>query len=191
MTTGVPDFTARLEKAVGTGALVLLSVLAAPPMAFGLGRPGPPSSEDAKAEVRRAEAARIDAILRNDAAALERLLADALVTTLDAGDVKSKAEELDANRAGARNVESWEASDVAIRVYGDAAVVTGRTAVEDSFRGEGRRRFTFRFTHVWARLGGRWQLVARHISGRNPPRSQAGARGDDAATARRRREPRD
>lgn len=151
--------------------LVLLWALVVPSLAVGRGSSEPLPSEGPKAEVSRAEAARVDAILRNDTAALERLLADSLVTTLDGGDVKTKADELAANRAGGRKVESWVASDVAIRLYGDTAVVTGRAEVEDSFRGEGRRRFTFRFTHVWARLDGRWQLVARHLSGRNPPRS--------------------
>jgi hypothetical protein len=126
----------------------------------------------AEEEVRRAENARREAILSNDTAALNQLLADSLVTTLDSGEVKTKADEVAFDRAGNRKIESWDASDVAIRMYGDTAVVTGRAAVKDSVRGEGRRDFTFGFTHVWVKLDGRWQLVARHISGRSVPRAR-------------------
>lgn len=165
-------------------AVVLLTAIAIPSLALGQGAiPKPRHSERVKQEVKRAEAARIDAILRNDSAALERLLADSLVTTLDAGDVKTKADELAVNRASDRKLESWEASDVTVRLYGDTAVVTGRAAVKDSLRGEGERSFTFRFTHVWAKIGGRWQLVGRHISGRTPPRSPRRARSDSAGPA--------
>jgi len=132
----------------------------------------PGQANRAEEEVRRAESVRRHAILNNDTAALDRLLADSLLTTLDSGEVKTKADEVAINRAGSRKIESWEASDVSIRMYGDTAVVTGRAAVRDSLQGEGAREFTFRFTHVWVKLDGRLQLVARHISGRSVPRSR-------------------
>lgn len=88
------------------------------------------------------------------------------------------------NRAGDRQVESWEETDVVLRRYGDTAVVTGRAVVKDRLtagsrasrilRNEtGTRDFTFRFTHIWAKLDGRWQLVGRHLSGRSERGSRA------------------
>ena len=69
------------------------------------------------------------------------------------------------NRASDRGIEAWDAADVAVRVYGESAVVTGHAQLRDTLRGE-RRRVGFHFTHVRVRHGGRCMLVARHMSGR-------------------------
>lgn len=59
--------------------------------------------------------------------------------------------------------ERYETSDLRIRVYGDAAVVTGRlqrrrstggTVVDDDWR----------FTKVYVRREGQWRVVAFHAS---------------------------
>lgn len=131
----------------------------------------------AEQQVREAEAARRQAILDNDTAALERLIAGSFVGTLDDGRTTTKADELGVNRPTDRKVESWVSTDVVVRVYGDTAVVTGRAAVKDRLRDEGVRDFAFRFTHIWSRINGQWQLVGRHISGRSVPRSRAAAAG--------------
>ena len=129
----------------------------------------------AEQEVNHAEDARREAILRNDTAALDNMIAASFLGILDDGRVVNRADELAVNRPSDRKVESWDATDVVIRIYGDTALVTGRAAVKDRLRAEGTRAFTFSFTHVWAKLGGRWQLVARHISGRSVPRSRSRA----------------
>lgn len=132
------------------------------------------NSQSVEQEVRALEEQRRQALLRSDSAALDRLIADSYLATLGDGQVVRKAEALAVNRAGARQVESWEETDLVIRVYGDTAVVTGLAAVKDQLtagttasqilRNEtGARDFTFRFTHIWAKLNGRWQLVGRHI----------------------------
>jgi ketosteroid isomerase-like protein len=125
-------------------------------------------------EVRQAEDARRNAILHNDAAALDRLIADSFLSTLDDGRLITKAGEVAANRTSDRKVESWNETDIKIRLYGNTAIVTGLATVKDRFRDEGPREFAFRFTHVWAKLDNRWQLVGRHISGRSVPRSRPG-----------------
>lgn len=130
-------------------------------------------SHAAEQEVKQAEDARRAAILRNDTAALDHMIAASFLGTLDDGRLVKRADELAVNRPSDRKVESWDATDVVIRVYGDTALVTGRAAVKDRLRAEGTRAFTFSFTHVWAMLDGRWQLVARHISGRSVLRSRA------------------
>ena len=53
--------------------------------------------------------------------------------------------------------------DVRVRVYGDAAVATGRIRSEGTFRGQPRGGRT-RFTRVFVRRGGRWQLVANQLT---------------------------
>jgi ketosteroid isomerase-like protein len=117
------------------------------------------------AEVLAAEAARRAAILANDTSALGALVSDSLVVTLADGTRRGRAAEVAQNQASDRGVEAWDASDVAVRVYGDAAVVTGAARLRDTLRGQ-RRQFEFHYTHVWVRQDGRWRLAARHMSGR-------------------------
>jgi ketosteroid isomerase-like protein len=117
------------------------------------------------AEVLAAEAARRAAILANDTSALGALVSDPLVVTLADGTRRGRAAEVAQNQASDRGVEAWDASDVAVRVYGDAAVVTGAARLRDTLRGQ-RRQFEFHYTHVWVRQDGRWRLAARHMSGR-------------------------
>lgn len=146
--------------------------------------PQPIQGSAAEQEVRQVENARREALLRNDIAALDRLIADTYLATLGDGQVVGKAEALAVNRAGQRQVESWEETNVVIRLYGATAVVTGLAAVKDRLtagtrasqilRNEtGARDFTFRFTHIWARLDGRWQLVGRHLGRGSDRRGRA------------------
>lgn len=106
-----------------------------------------------------AEEARRVAIIANDTAALNRLIAETFVGTLNAGDVKSKVDEVSVNARGTRRLSTWRSDSVEVRVFGQAAIVTGRAYVTDELRGN-RRAFSFRFTHVWIYHDGRWQLAA-------------------------------
>ena len=52
-----------------------------------------------------------------------------------------------------------EREDMRITVYGDAAVVIGRDNLKGSYNGVSAAG-SVRFTHVYVRRDGRWQLVA-------------------------------
>jgi Domain of unknown function (DUF4440) len=49
-------------------------------------------------------------------------------------------------------------TEVSVRVFGDSAVVTGRTTVQT--RDDAAATVVLRFTDVFVRHGGRWQVVA-------------------------------
>jgi uncharacterized protein DUF4440 len=49
-------------------------------------------------------------------------------------------------------------AEVSVRVFGESAVVTGRTTVHT--RDDASATFTLRFTDVFVRHGGKWQVVA-------------------------------
>lgn len=96
--------------------------------------------------------------LRADARALDTLLADDLTYVRSSGAVDGKAEYLRALGAtGQYALDSLVPVDLSARVFGDAAVVTGRLIVK--LRAQ-PAPYTIRFTDVWARRRGRWQLVA-------------------------------
>jgi putative tryptophan/tyrosine transport system substrate-binding protein len=121
------------------------------------------STVSAEEEILRVEEQRRQAILHNDAAAMDRLLADEFIRTDYEGRTHDRADELSLYKDNRRQTQSWQASDVKVRVYSDAAVVTERVAAKDVLDGQPRNA-EFRFTHVWAKRDGRWQLVARHGS---------------------------
>ena len=78
------------------------------------------------------------------------------------GDVITRAEVLEMCNAPRTGTETFEVGDLFIRLFGDAAVVTGRTTV--TVRGPNPGTLTLRFTDVFIRREGRWQVVASHAT---------------------------
>lgn len=124
-----------------------------------------PRDTSGVAQVRRMEAARRDALLRNDVAALDTMLAADLtaVYSLYPGRVLSRTEELAGNQGATRRVLSWEPRDETVRVFGNVGLVTAVAEISDSLRGA-KRRLVMQYTHVWVRRHERWQLVHRHTN---------------------------
>jgi hypothetical protein len=74
------------------------------------------------------------------------------------GTVLTRAEVLRMCQAPDATIESLTADDLSVRAFGDAAVVTGRTTATTG--GATRQTVVLRFTDVFIRRGGRWQVVA-------------------------------
>ena len=78
----------------------------------------------------------------------------------DIGDILSaKAELLGAIGAGFVRFREIEPAEARVRLYGDAAVVTGRTRMRISV-GSDEVEVPSRYTHVYARQGGVWRFVS-------------------------------
>jgi ketosteroid isomerase-like protein len=56
-------------------------------------------------------------------------------------------------------LESGQSDDVRIRVYGNTAVMAGRFTAKSKFKGSAIE-VRERYTAVWIKKQGRWQLVA-------------------------------
>ena len=99
-----------------------------------------------------------------DRAAIERIIAPDWTLTGADGRLSTRADVLrDAFETKVHRIAVIEIDDVRVRLFGDAAVVTGRT------RGRGRYQdvpydVSLRFTDVFVRRDGRWQAVASHAS---------------------------
>jgi ketosteroid isomerase-like protein len=76
------------------------------------------------------------------------------------GDIMTKAAALEACKSPRTPGEDLTLDDLSVRLFGDAAVVTGRTTVTS---GAGPA-LTLRFTDVFVRREGRWQVVASHAT---------------------------
>jgi hypothetical protein len=117
---------------------------------------------DAK-ELTRLETVWNNAYVQGDAAALEALCADDLVATMTNMQVLNKAQSLGILKSGRVKFQRYETSELRIRVYDNAAVVTGRlqrTRLTDA----GEANDSWRFTKVYVRHDNKWQVVAWHAS---------------------------
>ena len=140
---------------VGITALTLTAVVA------GAGARSPAASrcESVEQTLRQIERESVDAAMRRDTGYLNRLLADGYVDTTAGGKVRTKGDVLADYRSGRLRVTALAVDDVKVRAYGDAAVVTGRSTIRGRTE-DGDFNGTGRFTRVFARIDGRWQVVA-------------------------------
>jgi ketosteroid isomerase-like protein len=117
------------------------------------------SAEDPSREVQQTEDLRINSLLRNDIPSLDRILSDDLTYAHSTGKVEHKREFLSLLASGRLRYKEFQCSDVQIRVYGNAAVVTGKADIHVEFEGKANH-VLLRYTAVYARTGGSWQMVA-------------------------------
>jgi ketosteroid isomerase-like protein len=102
--------------------------------------------------------------VKGDRPFIEGLLADDWSVTDGAGRVLTKPQVLDETFGSAdRRIEAMAIDDVRVRFVGDVAIVTGRTRAAGRYRGQSGIA-TLRFTDVFTRRDGRWQIVASHGS---------------------------
>ena len=114
-------------------------------------------------ELSRLEKVWNDAYIYGNVQPLEELLADDLVVTMTDMAVLTKTQSIGLLRSGHFKFPRYETSDIRIRVYNDAAVVTGRLQRTRSINGKNVDD-DWRFTKVYVRRAGKWQVVAWHAS---------------------------
>jgi ketosteroid isomerase-like protein len=95
-----------------------------------------------------------------DCAGWGALLADDWTVTHIAGNVITKPEALELCRTGPPIAS--RADELSVRVYGDTAIVTGRTIA--STTGDQPVTVQLRFTDVFVKNQGRWLVVASHAT---------------------------
>jgi ketosteroid isomerase-like protein len=110
-------------------------------------------------EIRALERAFDEAIVRRDVAALDKMTSDDFTLISLNGDLHGKADVLKYFATHASEYEYRESDNLRFRVYGDAAVVTGRTVETVQENGKDNS-YVYRFTRVYIWQKGRWLLVA-------------------------------
>ena len=101
-----------------------------------------------------------------DTASLGRILADDFVAVGPRGFMLSKEQWLSSHDSGSPKYESFGWGEVAARVHGNAAVVTGRQTVKARYEaGQVRReiRDQFRAASVFVEERGRWLMPGVHL----------------------------
>jgi ketosteroid isomerase-like protein len=123
-----------------------------------------PSGRGDEATVRQIETDWADALAKGDAAAIEPILASDYKIVAPGGSMQTRDQSLGDIRSGAYKITEWTTGDdLDVRVFGDAAVVTGSNTEKSTYNGEdtsGR----YRWMDVFVKRNGRWQAVASHVS---------------------------
>lgn len=123
-------------------------------------------SSNVESELLKIERCRCDAICANDVTTLEPMMSDMLTYVHKSGEVENKTEYLK-GLTDLREFGSVEREDLAIRVNGPIAIVTGIQRVLVRRRGEGGafRELTVFATQVWAKSAEGWQMEVYHSTG--------------------------
>jgi ketosteroid isomerase-like protein len=114
-------------------------------------------------ELERLETVWNEAHEHGDADALERLWADDMEVAVPKMPVLTKADALKFARSGRMKFLSYRTSDIRVRVYDNAAVVTGRLQRNRSLNGQ-EMSDDWRFTKTYVREAQQWRVVAFHAS---------------------------
>jgi ketosteroid isomerase-like protein len=89
------------------------------------------------------------------------------------GNVENKAQFVAGIMDAKLTIDPYTVEDFEIRLYGDVALLSGRTLMTGTYDGE---RFTsnYRYIDVYVKRNGAWKIVSVQIT-RYPPAGQAGS----------------
>jgi ketosteroid isomerase-like protein len=99
------------------------------------------------------------ALVKKDAAALGRILADDYAAVASRGVPSDKTGDL-ADLKGPNSITLCVDDSVKVRVYGDTAVVMGRGRRAGTYKGGAFKDRQISYTDVFVRRNGQWQCVA-------------------------------
>ena len=118
------------------------------------------------AEIQQLEAEWRSAQLTGDVPAMDRLLSDDFLGITSAGQVVTKAQQLERMRTRQMVLKELNVEDTKIKLIGSIAIVTSLAAVEGTTEGKAIHG-QFRYTRVYQRLAnGMWKITsfeATHI----------------------------
>jgi ketosteroid isomerase-like protein len=121
------------------------------------------AADDLKKQLATLNRMWMQAYVDRDVAFLEGHVADEYVATFPDGTVIDKKGEIDALASGAFTLTEMHAREMTVRVYGDAAIITGQSTIKATVKGRDERG-EFRFTDVWVRQADRWVAVASQVT---------------------------
>ena len=107
------------------------------------------------------------AMRQGDLAALVASLADDYTLIGRDGKFETKTQRMEWLKGHVKDLATVTPSEIKVRVYGNAAVVTGLVSID----GEGKEpEIRERFMQMWIKRGGKWQMVAGQITTVAPTR---------------------
>ena len=120
---------------------------------------GPTGHETVQDQLKRMEKQRAEALMKGDAGLLDRTTADDYTMITSSGQLRNKARMMGDLKSGEVKFQSADVDDLQVRVYGDAAVVTGQH-IQKAQSGGNDISGQYRFTRVYVKQKGQWKAVA-------------------------------
>jgi ketosteroid isomerase-like protein len=114
-----------------------------------------------------ADRARFEAQVKADVATLEKLLAPELTYVHSSGVLDSKDGYIGAIKSGKTKYKAIVPEEVTARTFGDVTIVNGKAAVDLLSDGKDVH-LLLRYTDVWVKRDGKWQMVSWHSTRLNP-----------------------
>jgi hypothetical protein len=144
--------------------LIVLLALASASFAYGQSNTAAARGNGDEQWIRDLERRLGDAITRMDRTEVSKLLAYDFISTGSNAEVSDKAQTI-ASLTPYPDVKiSFAIDDINVRLYqGTTAVVTGRDTLKLETK-EKSTTITFRFTRVYIKRDGRWQVVAQQVT---------------------------
>jgi uncharacterized protein (TIGR02246 family) len=133
------------------------------------------SAQNPEQEVRKLERAWLDAYERHDSKAMEAIVADDFTITFPDGSIQTKPQIMNMIKMPPRADNpppKFYTEEVQARVYGDTVVLIGRVITEWRQNGQAMKEQN-RYTDTYVKRGGRWQVVASHLSNVPKPKAQS------------------
>lgn len=103
------------------------------------------------------------AIVSKDRAAIEASMAEDFRQIDGQGNVEDKASFVDGLVSPELVIDPYEVEDFEIRLYGDVALLSGRTRMSGRYQGKPFASH-YRYIDIYVRRGGVWKIVSVQIS---------------------------
>ena len=116
-------------------------------------------AQELQQELTKVENGWAEATVKRDVGALQKLYADEYVATDPMGSVYTKAQDIASLQSGDFTLASFKLEDLKVQSHGSVAVVTGRNTIKGTYKGKPMDG-AYRFTDVFVKRDGRWQVVA-------------------------------
>ena len=143
----------------------------------------PSTGSSVEQELLKLEREWLDAYTKRDVAAMERIEADDFVITFPNGQMSNKAQQVDSLKrpAPAGPPPQFHTEGTKVRLLGDNVAILSGIVVGKYQIGGKEVVENSRYTDVWAKRDGRWQVVASHLSNLASPQSSAPKPDEGAA----------
>jgi ketosteroid isomerase-like protein len=139
------------------------------PLGFGHAVQKPAQASQDEQALRRLEDEWLGSYLLGDKTTFDRIVADDFTGTDESATIRNKMQERELIQPPPPSIKSSLTNDdLRVRIYGDAAIVTGRIVAKIQPSGQSDIAFQSRFTDTFVRRQGHWQVASRHYS-RLPP----------------------
>lgn len=99
------------------------------------------------------------ALETKDRATLDRIVASDFTFIEPDGSVLHRDAYLTDRVDGPAETHSFEVSEMAVRIFGDAAMVAGLSTIDESLAGK-RYKYKLRWKEMWVKRSGSWQVLA-------------------------------